>query len=326
MAVWNDLLADLESQRDDQAKTEWLSRKQRETILAISKVRGGTNVVFYASAFLQKPGVPAFNLQLTFEEINGFMSSLHGMNCTKGLTLLLHTPGGITNAAETIAAYLHSKFDRIEVVVPTYAMSAGTMLCLAADKIVMGRQSQLGPIDPQMPIGNRTVSACAIVDQFAQAKREIIGDPEHGIDGDLRMAHVWAPILQHLGPALLQEANNALDYAEDMVAGWLSKRMFKGLENREDLARSVASYFRAPTHKSHGRRIDREEARRQGVSQIEDLESDQAFQDAVLTAYHVMTITLEKTLATKVLLGHNRMWVKNFGQIARSSGGGAASH
>ena len=63
-------------------------------------------------------------LQITHEEINGFMSVMYKMDWSKGLTLILHTPGGITNAAETIVDYLTKKFDRLEVIIPTFAMSA----------------------------------------------------------------------------------------------------------------------------------------------------------------------------------------------------------
>lgn len=124
------------------------------------------------------------------------MSVLHGMDWDKPLTLILHTPGGITNAAETIVRYLRSKVSRIEVIVPAYAMSAGTMMSLASDLIVMGRQSQLGPTDPQMMMGGAPVSARAVVDQFEAAKTEILANPG--------TARAWTPILQTVGPALLQ--------------------------------------------------------------------------------------------------------------------------
>lgn len=51
-------------------------------------------------------------------------------------------------------------------------MSAGTMISLSANKIIMGRQSQLGPIDPQMPLSGRFVSAQSIIDQFEEAKKK----------------------------------------------------------------------------------------------------------------------------------------------------------
>jgi ClpP class serine protease len=153
-------------------------------------------VIFYASAFLQKPQAPASIIQITAEDLNAFMSVMYGMKWERGLTLILHTPGGVTNATESIVSYLRSKFDDIEVIVPTFAMSAGTMISLGANRIVMGRQSQLGPIDPQFFLGQTALSARAIVDQFEQAKDDI--------RKDLTLAHVWAPILQSIGPALLQ--------------------------------------------------------------------------------------------------------------------------
>ena len=304
MASWNQLLNEIEQQPDDQARIKWLITKQQEALNAISQRRGNRNVIFYASAFLQKPNAHPFSLQMTHEEINGFMSVMYAMDWSKGLTLLLHTPGGVTNAVETIVEYLTTKFQNFEVIIPTFAMSAGTMLSLASDNIIMGRQSQLGPIDPQMPISGRLVSARAIVDQFEQAKKDILGD--------LNLAHVWAPILQSLGPALLQEAQNALSYGETMVAKWLARRMFLKSPSPQSLADATAAYFNnASIHKSHGRRIDRNEARLQNLV-VQDLEDDQTLQDHVLTSYHLVTIAFEKSPAVKVLISnYNRMWVKN---------------
>ena len=305
MPSWNDLLVELESLPNDKEKNEWLKARPRECLNAISARRSAKNIIFYSSAFLQKPQLPSLTIQITPEEINGFMSVMHGMDFSKDLVLILHTPGGVTNAAETIVAYLHEKFARIEVIVPTFAMSAGTMIALGSHNIVMGRQSQLGPIDPQIPMpGGRTVSARAIVDQFERAKKDL--------SEDLKYAHLWAPILQSLGPGLLQEAQNALDYGERMVAGWLEKYMLSGQADSSKKAKAIASYFnKATLHKSHGRRIDRLEAREQGVM-IEELESDQQLQDHVLTLYHLSTIIFEKSPATKLLQSNQgRLWIKN---------------
>jgi hypothetical protein len=210
----------------------------------------------------------------------------------------------VTNAVETIGEYLLSKFTRSDVIVPTMAMSAGTMLSLAADEIIMGRPSQLGPIDPQMPIGQRSVSARAIVDQFETARTEILADQ--------RAAHLWAPVLQALGPALLQEAKNALDYSEKMVARWMEKRVFAGRSDAVQLAAKTASYFNASQHKSHGQRIDRDEARTQSLN-VTDLEGDQQLQELVLTAYHLCTILFETGPLVKVMADdRGRQWAKTF--------------
>lgn len=306
MPSWTALVNALNDQSDLE-KGAFLNDTLMASLRDVSALRTNRNTLFYASGFLQKPGVPGAQLMITHEDLNGLMSVIHGMDCSKGLTLMLHTPGGVTNAAETIVAYLRSKFETFEVLVPTLAMSAGTMIALASNNIIMGRQSQLGPIDPQMGVGGgRTVSARSVVEQFDRAKAEVLSDQA--------TAHVWAPIVQSLGPALLQEAQNALDYSETMVARWLETGMCSEADDPRTTGEAVAHHFNdASTHKSHGRRIDRDEARAQGVK-VEDLEDDQALQEAALTAYHLATIMFDKGPATKFMATNNaQVWIKNWG-------------
>ena len=300
MPAWDQLVREFQSAPDRDA---WLDSKLKATLRALAKHRD-RNVVFYGSAFLQKPTVPAWMTMIMTEDINGFMSTIYGMDCSKGLDLVLHTPGGNPNAAEQIVAYLRSKFEEITVIVPTLAMSAGTMISLAADDIIMGRQSQLGPIDPQFGIGQRTMSAREIVEQFDRAKEEILANPE--------LDRVWAPITQSLGPALLHNAQNALDYSEQMVARWLERWMFAGEANAREHGEQVAKHFNdATTHKSHGRRIDSAEVASFGVK-VAALEAEQLLQETVLTLYHVMTMVFEMTPTTKILAASTgRRWMKN---------------
>lgn len=305
MPSWPTLLEHLTNLADDQQRADWLVKTLEAALRAISAKRNNRNVVFYCSGFLQKPQVPGYFTQITHEDINGFMACLHGMDYSKGLSLMLHTPGGAIQATETVVDYLRSKFTDIEAIVPVYAMSAGTMMSLSANRIIMGRQSQLGPIDPQLQIGGKTVSARAIVEQFEKASNDI--------KADRNAAHAWAPILQSLGPALLVEAQNALDYGERMVAGWLEEEMFNGRKDAKKQAKATASHFNdASTHKSHGRRINRDEARSVQLL-VEDLEADQDLQDAVLTAYHLTSIMLERSPTAKALwTSHGQTWLRNY--------------
>ncbi|HEY3367122.1 MAG TPA: ATP-dependent Clp protease proteolytic subunit [Symbiobacteriaceae bacterium] len=68
----------------------------------------------------------------------------------KPIDLVLHTPGGLVIAAEQITRVLHAHKPGVTVIVPQYAMSGGTMLCLAAGQILMDANAMLGPIDPQL--------------------------------------------------------------------------------------------------------------------------------------------------------------------------------
>src|SRR3954470_4115125 len=73
------------------------------------------------------------------------------------IDLVLHTPGGLVLAAEQIAAALVGHPAPVTVYVPHYAMSGGTLISLAADRIVMAPSAVLGPVDPQ--IGNWPAAA-----------------------------------------------------------------------------------------------------------------------------------------------------------------------
>lgn len=285
----------------------WLTGSLTQRLAEIGTIREGRNVLFYASGFLQKPGAGAPSTSITHEDVNGLMSVFYGLDYTKGLTLILHTPGGVTTAAESIVAYMRSKFPDVEVVVPTFAFSAGTMIATGCDRIWMGRQSQLGPIDPQMPMPStgRFVSAQAIVAQFEKATADIKGDPDTSL--------AYAPILQSMGPALVQEARVSLRYSQDTVAAWMAAHMFSGDHDAESKAKAAAKFLNdRDTHLDHSRRIDRDEARKHGLVVL-DLEDSQDLQEEVLTAYHLMTILFERTQFSKVMYTHlGQSWVKNW--------------
>jgi ClpP class serine protease len=66
------------------------------------------------------------------------------------IDIVLHTPGGLVLAAEQIAAALAAHPSPVTAYVPHYAMSGGTLIALAADKIVMSPSAVIGPVDPQI--------------------------------------------------------------------------------------------------------------------------------------------------------------------------------
>jgi Serine dehydrogenase proteinase len=92
--------------------------------------------------------------QITRDDIIGVVELLHNVPRGSNIDLLLHTGGGDINAAEKIVFMLRAAVGtagRFRVIVPDFAKSAGTLIALAADKILMSDSSELGPIDPQFP-------------------------------------------------------------------------------------------------------------------------------------------------------------------------------
>jgi hypothetical protein len=75
---------------------------------------------------------------------------LEGKNFQE-LDVILHTPGGYIESAYKIAKLLRKHAKKINVIVPSYAKSAGTLICLCADKLILTTTSELGPLDVQIP-------------------------------------------------------------------------------------------------------------------------------------------------------------------------------
>jgi len=98
--------------------------------------------------------VSGFKTQINRDDIIGIMELLHNVPHNSNIDLLLHTGGGDIDAADKIVTILRKKVGEkgmLRIIVPDYAKSAGTLIALAAEKIVMSDSSELGPIDPQFP-------------------------------------------------------------------------------------------------------------------------------------------------------------------------------
>lgn len=93
------------------------------------------------------------------EDAQSIISAIKSTPKETPIDLVLHTPGGLVLAAMQIARAVEAHPAKITVFVPIYAMSGGTLIALAADEIVMGEFSMLGPIDPQI----MGISAASII-------------------------------------------------------------------------------------------------------------------------------------------------------------------
>ncbi|WP_315731183.1 MULTISPECIES: SDH family Clp fold serine proteinase [unclassified Bradyrhizobium] len=252
------------------------------------------NVVVYYSGWLQKSGPEmSSHVSINDEDKHGFMAAFAGLDFEKGLDLVLHTPGGEVAATESIIDYLRSKFGtNIRVIVPQISMSGGTMIALAAREIVMGRHSNLGPIDPQ--IGNRP--AIAILKEFERAQKEIQADPKNAL--------VWQPILQHYAPTLLSAADHAIKWSREIGSKTLREGMFSGTPDASTKADDVVDFLIShDLHRAHGRHLHRAELAQRGL-QIVELEGDGALQDAVLSVHHACMLTVGNTATVKLIENH----------------------
>lgn len=270
---------------------------RRKHLAAITQ-RTQRNTILYATRWTQGGGDSSV-LSITPEDVHGFMEVIHGLTGSK-LDLILHSPGGSAEATEALVSYIRSKFSDVRVIVPHAAMSAATMLACSANRIVLGKHSFLGPIDPQLivqsEIGLRPVPAHAILEQFALAQKQCQNPA---------FLPSWLPMLKQYGPALIIQCQYAQDLSKQLVLEWLKRYMFannptNGQLLAEDAARALADHG---THKTHQRFLSRDYLKSLKL-EIEDLETDQGFQDDVLSVYHATAHTFNGTPAAKIIENH----------------------
>ena len=256
----------------------------------------GRAVIFYGSCWLENKVADINALSVTIGDKQGFMEAVSNIT-ERELDLIITSPGGSQEAAESIMYYLRSRFDHIRAVIPVVAMSAATMMALACDKILMATHSQLGPIDPQFtivtPEGPLSAPGQAILDQFEMAKTEC---------QDPRKIGAWLPLLRLLSPGLIAQCTHSKDQATKFVSEQLTNYMLQGDRNK---AIKIAAWFADFSRfKSHSRPVTIEDAINQGLN-IEKLEDDDKLQDLVLSVHHAVRHTFSGTRTTKLIENHH---------------------
>lgn len=273
---------------------------RKKYIKALAK-HTNRNVIVYYSGWLSKTGVNGTDI--SDSDMAGFMESVRGMNCSKGLDLILHTPGGDPTAAESIVKYLRKKFNNdIRIIVPHMAMSAGTMISCSAKEIIMGKHSSLGPIDPQL----NGIPAYSIAKEFIAAQEDLRQNPMN--------APYWSIQLTKYPPAFLNRAIDAIQLSGILIREWLGTCMFDLKKDEKIIDKIVNSLNEHEDSKEHARHFDVDFCKKIGLKII-DLESDQKLQDKVLSIHHAMILTFNSTSAVKIIENnHNGTWIQSITQ------------
>jgi ClpP class serine protease len=128
----------------------WYGMRRQQAIRAIERAHG-TRVITMIHR-QEKAGLFGFSVgrHIDLEDAQTIIAAIKETPPDVPIDLILHTPGGLVLAAMQIARAVEAHPAKVTVYVPVYAMSGGTLIALAADEIVMGEFSMLGPIDPQI--------------------------------------------------------------------------------------------------------------------------------------------------------------------------------
>ena len=132
--------------------------EERQQLLRQIEKERRSNAILYVTGDRQ-----GLETQIGQDIIDLFVDHLDALGPVNKISLILHTSGGNTSSAWNLVNLLHMFCDDLEVVTPGKCMSAGTLISLGADRIVMTKQATLGPIDPtiQHPLGPSIPGASA---------------------------------------------------------------------------------------------------------------------------------------------------------------------
>ena len=293
MPSWGDVLREIQIQIGEGAsQAQFAVDMVRRKYLHELENHTRRNVIAYYSGFLSKSGIRESDIN--DEDMNGFMMAVHDLDRTKGLDLILHTPGGSMSATESIVTYLQKMFFRdVRAIVPQIAMSAGTMIaCSCASILMSSKHASLGPTDPHLG----GWPAQGVIEEFKRACREVASDPA--------LIPIWQVIIGQYDPTFLSQCENAVKWAKQFVEDQLVSNMFHGERNGRKTAKAIVKHltdYRG--NKTHDRHIAFDECKQIGLKVV-PLEDDGALQDLVLTVHHCYMHALMNTPSFKIIENH----------------------
>ena len=224
----------------------------------------GRNVILYASNFLSNEDDEVYID--TFDK-NGFMEIIENLNHSKGLDLILHTPGGSISDTESIIEYLHSIFKGdIRAVIPQMSMSGGTMIACSCKEILMGKQSSLGPVDPQI----LDVSAKEVIKEFEIAKKEIVQQPE--------VTPFWTILLDKYPANFMLECKNTIDWTEEILDNTLK------YSNCKDIDKVKSALLNGEFTKNHSQNLSAKKCKEIGLN-IKNFDDDEILNKLILSIH-----------------------------------------
>lgn len=287
MPTWSSILNDAnEAQKRDlsnpNAAIDYIVKLKQNFLRRLSEKTGRNNILYFSS-FLQKQ--PSNDTSINDLDMNAFMENIYGLDKSKGLDLILHTPGGDLSATEQIIKYLKTCFHGdIRAIIPQMAMSAGSMIAVSCKSVIMGKQSSLGPFDPQL----NGVPCQSALREFYKAVEDVSKNPAS--------LGLWQAILSKLNPTFLTLCTQADELAEE-----LTEKILKDKEIVPDTKKKIKKVFaKNEDSKTHSRHIDRDKCKEAGLEVI-DLEADNELQDIVLSIHHCCMILAEKTPVLKLV-------------------------
>jgi hypothetical protein len=259
-----------------------------------------TYLFVYAAAI----GKPIPTVPLEQADFYILRDLLSGQEKRNKVDVYLETPGGSGETAEEIGRFLHNNFETVSFVISGEAKSAGTIIALSGDEILMTETGSLGPIDAQVKIGRSIVSAYDYM-EWVKKKRE-----EAEKQGALNPFD--ATMIAQISPGELGRVFHSLKFAEDLVKDWLVRYKFKNWiftethkkavtdsmkkQRAEEIAKELTNHSK---WRSHGRSIKIEDLESIGLK-VTRIDSDPQLANVVYRIQTVCRLLFETTTSFKI--------------------------
>lgn len=204
---------------------------------------------------------PGFEASIAQDVIDIFINQLDKIGVTEKISLYLYTRGGDTAAAWNIINLLRQYCESLQVVIPHKAHSAGTLISIGANSIIMTKQATLGPIDPSVntplnppipnapPQNNYPVSVEAVKGYLAFAKEEL------AIKDDLALSNVMIKLSEYVHPLVLGQVYRARAQIKMLAEKLLTNQVADSAKIKDVIA------FLCSDSGSHDYTINRREAK-----------------------------------------------------------------
>ena len=161
-----------------------------------------------------------------------FEDTLYEADPSKDLHVILNTPGGDGETALRLVRQAQARCRELTVIVPDRAKSAGTLFVLGAHSILMGPSSDLGPVDPQIPMPDQSlVAAKTIIAAVENAEERIRNDPN--------TFPLYASLLADVSGLQVQAAREAIERSNDLIHEALASCTGRGDEHVEKIAKQA---------------------------------------------------------------------------------------
>ena len=202
-----------------------------------------------------------FETSIAQDVIDIFINQLDSIGTTNKISLYLYTRGGDTAAAWNIVNLLRQYCDELQVVIPHKAHSAGTLISIGANSIIMTKQATLGPIDPSVntplnppipnapPQNNYPVSVEAVKGYLAFAKEEL------SIKDDVALANIMIKLSESVHPLVLGQVYRARAQIKMLAEKLLTNQVSDSSKIKEIIS------FLCSDSGSHDYTINRREAK-----------------------------------------------------------------